>query len=166
MIAREYDLLMQLGLLEQMPPEMIEAQGHFRHHVVYTGPISRAMRAQEAAGFIRTVESVKELVNITGDASLLDPFDFDTAIPAIAEIQGVVPSWMATADMITAKRKNRAQAQAQDQQIKALPAQAAMLKAQAVVKKNEPGIPPEGQQGPPGMMGPPQGARTMNMGVG
>lgn len=164
MIAREFDLLIQLGLLDPMPPEMLEAAGHYRHHVVYTSPIARAMKAQEAAGFIRTVESVKELVNITGDASLLDRFNFDVAIPKIAEIQSVPESWMATDDQVAAKRKNRAAAQQQDQQIKALPAQAAMLKAQAVVKKNEPGIPPQGAQ--PGMMGPPQGTRTMNLGVG
>lgn len=124
-----------------MPPIMHEARGHFRHSPVYTSPIARAMRAQEAAGFIRTVESVKELVNITGDGSLLDPFDFDIAIPAIAEIQGVPESWMADKDQISAKRKNRAQAQQTQQQIQALPAQAAMLKAQATVKKNEPGVP-------------------------
>ena len=164
MISREVDLMMQLRLLPPFPPEMIEARGQWRHSVNYTSPISRAMKAQEAAGFIRTVESVKELVNITGDASLLDRFNFDVAIPKIAEIQAVPESWMATDEEVGQKRKNRAEAQQADRQIKALPAQAAMLKAQAVVKKNEPGI-PAGQPQGPGMAGPPPGARQMNLGM-
>jgi hypothetical protein len=120
------------------------------------------MRAQEAAGFIRTVESVKELVNITGDASLLDPFDFDTAIPQIAQIQGVPESWMADARMIAGKRQNRGAAQQRQEQIQALPAQAAMLKAQNTVSKNQPGVSPTGAQP---MLGPPQGTRQMNLGA-
>jgi hypothetical protein len=146
LIERELDLMVQLGLLDEMPPELKEARGY---EVSYTSPISRAMKAQEASGFIRTVESVKELVNITGDPSLLDTFDFDKAIPAIAEIQAVPESWMATAQQIVAKRQNRAKAQQTQQQIQALPAQAAMIKAQAVVQKNQPGVAPGGGMGGP-----------------
>jgi hypothetical protein len=138
LIDRELDILAQLRMLPPMPPALKEARGAY--HAVYTSPISRAMKAQEAAGFMRTVESVKELVNITGDPSLLDPFDFDTAIPAIAEIQAVPESWMATGQMIQQKRQGRAQSQAKQQQIQALPAQAAMIKAQSTVAKNQPGI--------------------------
>jgi len=140
LIDRELDILAQLRMLPPMPPLLKEAKGAY--HAVYTAPISRAMKAQEAAGFIRTVESVKELVNITGDPSLLDPFNFDVAIPAIAEIQAVPESWMATDSEIKVKRGNRAKTQAQAAQIQALPAQAAMLKAQAVVAKNQPGVAP------------------------
>ena len=151
LIPREVDLLIQLRLIPPPPPIIRESGAGF--DVVYTSPISRAMRAQEAAGFMRTVESVKELVNITGDASLLDPFDFDVAIPAIAEIQAVPFSWMAPPEKIAMKRKARAQSQAQQAQIQALPAQAAMMKAQAVVNKNQPGIAPGqafgGPQQPP-----------------
>jgi hypothetical protein len=103
------------------------------------------MRAQEAAGFMRTLESVKELVNITGDQSLLDPFEFDAAVPGIAEIQSVPESWMASGQSIAQKRQNRAQQQAIQQKIQAMPAQAAMIKAQAVASK---GAPPQGQAGP------------------
>lgn len=138
LIDREIDLAIRLKLLPPPPGIIIESGAGYS--VAYTSPISRAMKAQEAAGFMRTVESVKELVNITGDPSLLDPFNFDKAIPAISQIQAVPESWMATLAEIKAKRQNRAKAQQAQQQIQALPAQAAMLKAQAVVKKNEPGI--------------------------
>lgn len=146
MIDRELDILSSMGLLPPMPPRLKEAKGEY--DVVYTSPLSRAMRAQEASGFIRTLESVKELVSITQDPSLLDPFDFDAAIPAIADIQAVPPSWMADNDQIKQKRQARAQAQARQQQIQEAPAQAAMMKAQAVQAKA--GI---GQQPPaPGQM--------------
>ena len=82
MIDREIDLAIRLGRLPPPPPELMEAKGAYK--VVYTSPLSRAMRAQEAAGFMRSVETVKELVNVTQDMSLLDPFDFDTAIPQIS----------------------------------------------------------------------------------
>lgn len=154
LIDRELDVLQDLRLLPPMPPALIEARGEY--HVVYTAPIARAMHAQEAAGFMRTVESVKELVNITQDPSLLDPFDFDTAVPAIADIQAVPVSWMATPAKIAAKRQARAKAQQQQAAIQAMPAQAAMMKAQATVQKNQPGIAP-GEQGLGGPMQQPQG---------
>lgn len=138
MIERELDVLSAQGLLPPMPPRLKEARGEYQ--VIYSSPLSRAMRAQEAAGFIRTVETVKELVNITQDMSLLDRFDFDTAIPAIAEIQAVPFSWMADDDMIIAKRKQRAAAQAKQEQIQEAPAKAAMMKAAAVQAKA--GLPP------------------------
>lgn len=139
-IDREIDIASSQRLLPPMPPRLREAQGEYQ--VVYTSPLARAAKAQEAAGFMRTVESVKELVNITGDMSLLDPFNFDEAVPAIAAIQAVPESWMADKRMITAKRQARAKQQAQKAQVDALPAQAAMMKAQAVVAKNQPGIAP------------------------
>ena len=144
LIDRELDLLSQLRLLPPMPPALREAKGSYSP--VYTSPISRAMRAQEAAGFMRAVETVKELVNITGDPSLLDPFNFDTAVPAIAEIQAVPASWMSTVKEIGQKRQSRARQQQVQQNIQAMPAQAAMLKAQAAVNKAQPGIAP-GEQG-------------------
>jgi hypothetical protein len=149
MIDRELDVLASQRLLPPMPPRLREAQGEYS--VVYTSPLSRAQRAQEAAGFMRTVESVKELVNITQDPSLLDPFDFDTAIPAIAEIQAVPESWMADPKKIQAKRQNRAKQQQAQQQVQAMPAQAAIMKAQAVQAKAGMGQqqPQQGQLPPP-----------------
>ena len=154
MIERELDVLMWLGMLPPMPPKLAAARGEYE--VSYDSPLSRAMRAQEASGFIRTIETVKELVAVTQDQSLLDAFDFDTAIPAIAEIQGSPESWMATPEAIQKKRKARAQSIAQQQNIQAMPAKAAMMKAQAQVAKagqGAPAGPPQGQL--PAQGGPP-----------
>jgi len=134
MITREIDVLAAQRLLPPMPPILREAGGEYL--VTYTSPLARAMRAQEAAGFFRSVEMVKELVNITQDPSLLDPFDFDTAIPEIAQdINGVPPSWMSSEQQVALKRQTRAQAAARQEQIQAAPAAAAMMKAQAAQAK-------------------------------
>lgn len=145
MIHRELDILSNLGLLDPMPPRLREAKGEYQ--VIYTSPLARAARAQEAAGFIRTVETAKEIVAITQDPSYLDPFDFDVAVPAIAEIQNVPASWMADADQIKMKRKNRAAQMKQQQKVQAAPAEAAMMKARAAMVKAGVNEQPQGQQG-------------------
>jgi hypothetical protein len=153
LVERELDLLTDMRMLEPMPPRLAEAMGHYE--VTDTSPLAKAVASGPASGFIRTLESVKELVNITQDQSLLDPFNFDVAIPKIADAGNVPESWMADAQSIKAKRQNRAKAQAQQAQIQALPAQAAMLKAQATVQKNQPGVAPGQAFGGPQQ---PQGA--------
>lgn len=142
MIDRELDVLGEQGLLPPMPPRLQEARGEYR--VVYTSPLARTQRAGEAAGFMRAVETAKEIANITQDPAYLDPFDFDVALPAIAEIQGVPESWMADQNKIEGKRKNRAKAMQAQQQIQVMPAQAAMMKAQAVQAKAGMGQPAAG----------------------
>jgi hypothetical protein len=128
--VREMDVMADIGALDPMPPRLREARGEYK--VVFTSPLAQSVRAGEAAGFFRSVEGVKELVNITGDQSLLDPFQFDRAIPDIAtNIQGTPEPWMATEQEIAGKRQARAQAAKTEQAIKAAPAAAAMIKAQA-----------------------------------
>ena len=140
MTHRELDLLMRIGALPPMPPRLREAGGEYE--VVYTSPMAKASRAGAAAGFMRTLETVKEVVSITGDPSPLDAFAFDRATPAIADIQGVPEEWMASPEEMEMKRKNRAQAMQRQAQIQAMPAQAAMIKAQAVAEKARGGAQP------------------------
>lgn len=133
MIERELDLAVRLRMLPPMPPQLAEAKGEYK--VVYTSPLFKAARAGEASGFLRTVETALEVAGQMQDPSVLDPFDFDVAIPEIARIQDVPESWMRSQDAIATIRQNRAQAQQQKMQVDSLPAQAAMIKAQAAVKK-------------------------------
>src|SRR5581483_8372605 len=53
MIEREVALLAEMHEIPPMPDVLREAKGQY--NVIYSSPISRAMRAQEAAGFIRSV---------------------------------------------------------------------------------------------------------------
>jgi len=139
LVEREIDVLSDLRdmagrpMLPPMPPRLREAQGAYR--VVDTSPLALAANAGQAAGFMRSVEWSREVVNITQDPGYLDHYDFDVATPKVAEINGVPPSWMADPQAIEQKRKARAEQAKQQQQIEAAPAQAAIIKARAVAAK-------------------------------
>jgi hypothetical protein len=129
MIERELDLAMSMRMLEPMPPALRDAGGEYE--VVDTSPLAMAAQQGEVAGFFRTIEGVRELVNITQDPSYLDPFNFQVAIPEIARRQGVLESWMASAQEIAGKQQARAQQQQRQQQIESAPGQAALINAYA-----------------------------------
>lgn len=143
MIDRELDLMAQMRLLPPMPPRLREAKGSY--HVKYSSPLSREMRAQEAAGLNKTLETITPVVNITQDPSPLDRFNWDKIVPQIAEINSVPESWMASDDEVKQKQEARAQAQQQQQQIQALPGAAALMKA----KQGQGGQPPAPAGAPP-----------------
>lgn len=134
-IDRELDVLSAAGMLPPMPPVLAEAAGEY--NVVYTSPMSRAMRAQEVAGFGRTMEIVTGIVNVTQDPSPLDNFDMDVATRETAEIQAVPETWMASPDAVVAKREQRQKMIDQQQEIQAAPAAAAMMKAKAASEKGK-----------------------------
>lgn len=127
MIDRELDILSRQGLLPEMPGILREAQGDY--NVQYDSPLSRAQRAEEASGLMRTVETALQVVNVTQNLEAIDHFDWDTIIPEISAIQGVPPRWMKSVDQVQQVRQARAQAQQQAQQAQAMPGQAAMLNA-------------------------------------
>lgn len=127
-IDRELDILADQGMLPPMPEILREAEAEY--NVVYTSPMSRAMRAQEVAGFGRTMEIVTGIVNITQDPSPLDNFNMDVAAVETADIQAVPESWMASPEEILAKREQRQAMMDQQAEIQAAPAAAALAKVQ------------------------------------
>ena len=133
MIERELDVLAQQGLLPPMPPELIEARGEYQ--VEYDNPMARAAKAEEGAGFQRTLETTLTIANVTQDPSTLDHFDFDTIVPEMARNNAVPERWMASEDKIAAKRQARADQAQQQQMIQAAPGAAAMTKALTVAQK-------------------------------
>ena len=137
MIDRELDVLSYMRLLPKMPDVVKEAKGEYQ--IIYCSPLARALHGQAIAGFMRTVEEAQMVVNVSGDNSLLDIFDFDTAFPEMASEQFVPPHWMADAKQIAQKRKSRAQAAERDRQVKELPGKAAIMKAQAITAKAQTG---------------------------
>ena len=155
MIPRELDLMVQMGMLDPMPQKLAEAfnASQTKMHIRYTSPLSRAMEAQEAAGFIRSIETTKELVAVTQDQSLLDVYDMDVAQAAMARIQGTPEPWLASPGAIAQKRQARAQALAKQQQIQAAPAAAALIKAQAAAGGATPTAAPMAPQQPLGQQG-------------
>ena len=104
-IEREIDMLDEMGLLPQMPPELIEAKGEYE--VVYTSPLAKGQYAEEVSGFMRAVEMALGVANATQDPSHLDHFDFDTAIPEISDYMAVPARWTNDPKRIEAKREDR-----------------------------------------------------------
>jgi hypothetical protein len=143
MIGREIDVLGDQGLLPQMPPRLREARGEYK--VVYTSPLSRTQRAGDAAGGLRTLDIAHTIAQSTGDPSIYDEFDFGTMFPAIADINGTPPSWMATDEQKKQKGMARAKQQQSQQQIAAMPGQAAMMNAQSKQAKVGMQQQPQGQ---------------------
>jgi hypothetical protein len=140
LIVREMDLAIRQGLLPPMPPRLREAKGEYK--IVYTTPLSRTMRAQEVSGSMRTIEMVKEMVAVSGDQSLLDPFAFNRMVPGVADIQAVPASWMATRAEMTQKVKQRTAMVQQKQATDAAPGQAALMNAQTKAKQVQASTPP------------------------
>lgn len=137
LITRELDILSWLGKLPKMPPALREAGGEFQ--IVYTSPIAQAVRLQEVAGVMQTVEFAREVVNVTGDPALMDAFDFDTMLQEIGDIRNVPERWFADAKSRQDKAQARAKAQEREQQAKELPGKAAIMKANAITAKAQTG---------------------------
>lgn len=127
LIEREYSILLEEGLLPPIPPELIEAGAKWMPE--FDAPLNRAMRAEEGAGFQRSVQFGIEVANATQNPETLDVFDFDTALRDLADINNVPFGWMADPAAIAAKRKGRQQQAATQQLVDAAPALAATLKS-------------------------------------
>jgi hypothetical protein len=145
MVDRELDLLSEMGYFDErrggdpMPPRLREAMGEYE--VSDTSPLARAARMGEAAGFNRWVENLKNLAIATEDPSWLDPVNNDVAAPELADIYSVPVRWTSDPGQIAAKRQGRANAAAQQARIQALPAEAAMVSAQAKVAQTSGALP-------------------------
>jgi hypothetical protein len=129
MIDREIDLLARQGLLPPMPQALQEARGHYK--TVYDSPLTRAARAEEASGLMRTVENALQIVNITQDPAPLDHFNWDVIIPEVSDIQGVPHKWMNDLNAIAQIRQQRSQDKQHQQLTQAAPAAAALISANA-----------------------------------
>src|SRR5882672_1462544 len=159
MIDRELDILSTLTnngvpILPAMPPRLREAGGNYE--VEYTSPIARAQKMQEVSAYFRFAEQMSKLAMETGDPSIMDRFDSDTAAADTAQTMGVPESYVADDRQVIAKRKARADAQARQERIQAAPAQAGIMKAQAAQVKAgmvAPGGPGGQQQQPQGVPG-------------
>jgi hypothetical protein len=134
LVERELDLLADMRMLEPMPPALREAMGHYE--IIDTSPLANAANAGKSAGTLRTLENIREMINITQDMSLLDPFDMDKIAVFVAKTNNTPEELMADDKAILAKRQARAKQQQKQEQIQSAPAAAAMIKARAVAAKS------------------------------
>lgn len=127
-IERELDVLASQHLLPPMPEILKEAGAEFK--IEYDSPLSRAQRAEEASGLMRTVESLLNIVNVTQDPSPLDHFNMDVIAPELADINAVPVRWRNDLKKIEAIRQGRSDQAQQQTMIQAAPSVAALTKAQ------------------------------------
>ena len=134
-IAREIDLLARSAALPPPPTQLIDAGGAYR--IEYESPLTRAMKADQGVGFLRTIEALTPLARI--DPGVLDVFNPDEIGPGLAEINGVPSKWLRSKGELDALRQGRARAQQAQQLIEAAPAAAKGLRdlaeAQAVATR-------------------------------
>jgi len=83
------------------------------------------------------VQSSIEVATATQDSSPLDHYDFDTAIPEMAEHLSVPTHWMRSPEAVAQVRQQRQADKAQQQVTDAAPAIATI--AAANIKANAPG---------------------------
>lgn len=128
LISRELDLMADQGMLPPLPPALIEAEGEYE--IEYDSPLSRAQKAEEASGLIRTLEIVNAYVQTTQDPSPLDHFNWDEITPSLSHINAVPTRWMRAAQDIQQIRQSRQQEMQDQKAIEALPALSSMAKGQ------------------------------------
>ena len=127
LIEREFDLLVTQGLVP--PPPLILQQARAEYKVEYDAPLNRAMRAEEGAGIMRTMQWAAEITSQTQDPAAMDWFDVDQIVPDLADINGSPFRYIASPEQVAAKRQQRAQEKQVSQVTEALPGMAAMAKA-------------------------------------
>jgi hypothetical protein len=126
-IEREFDLLLWQGLIPPPPPALQEAGAEYK--VEYDAPLNRAMRADEAAGTMRTFQWAAEIAAQTQDPTVMDYFDVDAIIPELMQINGAPFRFSRSPEQVAQLRASRQQATQDQQLIQALPGMAAMAKA-------------------------------------
>ena len=90
-----------------MPELLAEAQGEY--DIEYVSPLSRAMKAEEGVGILRTLEMVQPIAAV--DPSVMDNFDTDTITRTLADTNGAPQKILRRAKDIQEMREDRAQQQ-------------------------------------------------------
>lgn len=134
-VGREIDLLARSGALPPLPDVLMQRGGSYK--IEYDSPLTRAMKADQGVGFIRTIEALAPLAQ--RDPTVLDIFDGDEIAPGLADINGVPAKWLRSPDALKALRQGRATAAQAAQVVQALPAVTGGIKdmAQAQALTNQ-----------------------------
>jgi hypothetical protein len=110
--------------------------------IEYDSPLTRAMKAEEGVGIMRTIEFAANVANLTKDAGIMRKFNMPRAVERISEINGAPPDIMFSDDEMAAKDAQDQQAAAVQQTLEAAPqmAQTAKTLAEANQIANKPAV--------------------------
>lgn len=121
-IDRELDLLSAGGNLPLPPPQLMDyIMGGGEILPKYTGPLARLMKAEEAAGILRTIEAILPVAQASGDMSVLRRINADQAVKVIAEANNVPAKAMRTDEELEAMDAAQAEAAQMQQLLAAAP---------------------------------------------
>jgi hypothetical protein len=93
MAERELDLAFEMGMLDDMPPEVREAGGLYQ--IVYENPLTRARQAEQAGGFYQMLNGVAPMMQAdpTLYADFKRNYSFERVLKGLAFIHAVPSSW-------------------------------------------------------------------------
>ena len=107
LITRELDILQTSGVIGQLPDALRQTGGQLQ--ITYDSPLTRAQKAEEGVGIMRTLEALTPLANI--DQSVLGVVNAERTFRRLADING------APMDMLNTVEEMQAKQQAQQQQM-------------------------------------------------
>jgi hypothetical protein len=137
LIQREVGILARAGALPPPPDSWMEAGGDYQ--IEYLSEMSRAQRAGEAVGIMRSIEGLSPLAQF--DPSVLDRINGSEAAKVVLEANGVPSKAIRSDAEVEAMRQGRAQAEqaAQTLQGASVASGAAKNMAQAAAMAGIPG---------------------------
>lgn len=115
MTEREIDMLERAGALEPRPEKIRGMELRFD----YESPATRAAKAQEAAGFFRTIEGITPMLQYK--PNLLNTFDEDEVVRGLSDINGVPLKWIRPKEAVAAMEEQQAGEQQAAQLLQAAP---------------------------------------------
>ena len=137
MIEREIDILFNAGAVSvnDIPPELAEAGGEIDFE--YDSPLTRAMRAEEGVGILRTLEFVGQAATQVAAADqdrarrIVQKVNFERALERITELNGAPADIMFTDDEVAEQEAGRQQEVQAQQLLQAAPVIADTVKTLA-----------------------------------
>lgn len=128
MIEREIHLLAENNALpEDLPPELQE----LKYVPVYTSPMAKAQHAESVSGFMRISDVAMNFAKMTGDTRPVRQLNMDVALPEIAHLMSVPPSWLKSEEELQASDAEAQRQQEVATAVEALPAAASVAKTMA-----------------------------------
>lgn len=140
MMPRELDVLDYNRLLPPMPDVLKEAGVTLDDtSIEFDNPLTRAMKAGRVGNLMKGIELTAQIAQTSHDDSVWDYWALDRVVTGMNDDLGVAAEYAATPQELQAKKKNRAQMAAEEAKTKQMPAQAAIIKAQAISEKAKAG---------------------------
>lgn len=113
LVEREMDILERMGKIPPMPPELIEAEGEWE--AIYTGPMAKARKAEEAIGSEQVVRAAMELSNFQPE--VLDNLDGDAWLQIVSDAGGAGSTLLRDPAIVQEIREERSEAEAEQQEL-------------------------------------------------